>query len=101
MDLVPDVQQISRLMAQATAPAFVLGAVAGFISILVGRMTTVVDRIRSPNDIADDDEGYGKGRLTHPKPAARRKPGPAPSSRPASAPTPWRAAGGQVGWKRG
>jgi hypothetical protein len=55
MDLVPDVQQISRLMAQATAPAFVLGAVAGFVSILLGRMTTVVDRIRSLNEIADDD----------------------------------------------
>ena len=55
MDLVPDVQQISRLMAQATAPAFVLGAVAGFVSILLGRMTAVVDRIRSLNEIADDD----------------------------------------------
>jgi hypothetical protein len=55
MDFVPDVQQISRLMAQATAPAFVLGAVAGFVSILLGRMTTVVDRIRSLNEIADDD----------------------------------------------
>ena len=55
MDLVPDVQQISRLMAQATAPAFVLGAVAGFVSILLGRMATVVDRIRSLNEIADDD----------------------------------------------
>jgi hypothetical protein len=28
------------------APAFVLGAVAGFVSILTGRMTSVVDRIR-------------------------------------------------------
>jgi hypothetical protein len=55
MDFVPDVQQISRLMAQATAPAFVLGAVAGFVSILLGRMTTVIDRIRSLNEIADDD----------------------------------------------
>lgn len=55
MDLVPDVQQLSQLMSQATAPAFVLGAVAGFISILLGRMTTVIDRIRSLNEIADSD----------------------------------------------
>jgi hypothetical protein len=55
MDLVPDAQQLSQVMSQATAPAFVLGAVAGFISILLGRMTTVVDRIRSLNEIADDD----------------------------------------------
>jgi len=55
MDLFPDVEQISRLMGQATAPAFVLGAVAGFVSILLGRTTIVVDRIRSLNEIADDD----------------------------------------------
>jgi hypothetical protein len=55
MDLVPDAQQLSQVMSQATAPAFVLGAVAGFVSILLGRMTTVVDRIRSLNEIADDD----------------------------------------------
>ena len=35
--------------------AFVLGAVAGFVSILLGRMTTVLDRIRGLNEIADDD----------------------------------------------
>src|SRR5262249_12282753 len=55
MDLFPDVEQISRLMGQATAPAFVLGAVAGFVSILLGRTTIVVDRIRSLNEITDDD----------------------------------------------
>jgi hypothetical protein len=55
MDLWPDAQQLSQVMAHATAPAFVLGAVAGFVSILLGRMTTVVDRIRSLNEIADDD----------------------------------------------
>ena len=55
MDLVPDVQQLSQVMSQATAPAFVLGAVAGFVSILLGRTTTIVDRIRSLNEIPDDD----------------------------------------------
>ena len=42
-------------MVQSTAPAFILGAVAGFVSILLGRMTNVVDRVRSLNEIADDD----------------------------------------------
>ena len=42
-------------MGQATAPAFVLGAVAGFVSILLGRMTTIIDRIRSLNEIGEDD----------------------------------------------
>jgi len=55
MDFLPDVGQLSQVMSQATAPAFVLGAVAGFVSILLGRMTTVLDRIRNLNEIADDD----------------------------------------------
>jgi hypothetical protein len=42
-------------MTEATAPAFVLGAVAGFVSILQGRMTAVVDRVRTLNDIPGDD----------------------------------------------
>ena len=53
--LVPDVGQLSQVMAQSTGPAFILGAVAGFTSILLGRMTSVLDRIRSLNEIADDD----------------------------------------------
>ena len=52
---VPDAGQLSQVMAQSTGPAFILGAVAGFTSILLGRMTNVLDRIRSLNEIADDD----------------------------------------------
>ena len=55
MDLVPDAAQLSRLMSQATAPAFVLGAVAAFVAVLLGRMTNVLDRIRNLNEITDDD----------------------------------------------
>jgi len=52
---VPDAGQLSQVMTQATAPAFVLGAVAGFTSILLGRMSSIVDRIRSLNEISDAD----------------------------------------------
>jgi Protein of unknown function (DUF2721) len=55
MDIVPDTGQLSQVMVQATAPAFILGAVAGFISILLGQMTSVIDRVRSLNEIADGD----------------------------------------------
>ena len=55
MPFVPDVDQLAQIMSHATAPAFILGAVAGFISILIGRMETIVGRIRSLNEIADDD----------------------------------------------
>jgi hypothetical protein len=55
MDVVPNAQQLAQVMSQATAPAFVLGAVAGFVSILLGRTTTIIDRIRSLHAIAEDD----------------------------------------------
>lgn len=55
MEIVPSADHIAQVMSQATAPAFVLGAVAAFIAILLGRLTLVIDRIRSLYDIADDD----------------------------------------------
>ena len=51
----PDAAQISHAMSEATAPAFVLGAVAAFISVLLGRVTIILDRVRSLNEIADND----------------------------------------------
>ena len=55
MDLVPDAGQLSQLMSQATGPAFVLGAVAAFIAVLLSRANVVMDRIRSLNEIGDND----------------------------------------------
>ena len=46
---------MSQVMSQATAPAFVLGAVAAFVAVLLNRMTSVIERIRSRNEIADGD----------------------------------------------
>jgi hypothetical protein len=55
MNVVPDAGQLSQVMSQATAPAFVLGAVAAFVAVLLNRMTSVIERIRSLNEIAADD----------------------------------------------
>lgn len=55
MVLIPDANQLSQVMSQATGPAFVLGAVAAFIAVLLGRMAVVMDRIRSLNEISDKD----------------------------------------------
>jgi hypothetical protein len=52
MDLLPDADQLSHLMSQATAPAFVLGAVAAFVLVLLSRTTSTIDRIRSSNEVA-------------------------------------------------
>lgn len=48
-------EQLSQVIAQATAPSFLLGAVSGFVAVLMGRMNGVIDRIRAVNAIPDDD----------------------------------------------
>ena len=67
----PDAVQLSHVISEATAPAFVLGAVAGFVSILQGRLTAVVDRIRQLNDI--DDEDRSRARLKSDLPRLHRR----------------------------
>jgi hypothetical protein len=47
--------QLSLVISQAAAPAFLLGAIASFLSVLVSHMSRIVDRARSIHDIADDD----------------------------------------------
>jgi hypothetical protein len=46
--------QLSLVISQAAAPAFLLGAVASFLSVLVSHMSRIVDRSRAINDIPDD-----------------------------------------------
>lgn len=48
-------EQLSQVIAQATAPSFLLGAVSGFVAVLIGRMNEVVARIRTVNAIGEDD----------------------------------------------
>jgi Protein of unknown function (DUF2721) len=50
-----NVEQLSTIISHAVAPAFLLGAVAALVSILVTRMTAITDRIRNLNQITDDD----------------------------------------------
>jgi hypothetical protein len=55
-DIAPvNVEQLSTMISHAVAPAFLLGAVAALVSILITRMTGITDRIRTLNQIADDD----------------------------------------------
>jgi Protein of unknown function (DUF2721) len=50
-----DPVHLSEVISHATAPAFLLGAVSGFVAVLMGRMNGVIDRIRSINAIPDTD----------------------------------------------
>jgi len=51
----PSITQLSQVIGQVTAPAFLLGAVAAFISVLISRMNRIIDRSQALNAIRDDD----------------------------------------------
>jgi hypothetical protein len=42
----PSVTELSQVISHAIAPAFMLGAVSGFISVLVTRLNRIIDRCR-------------------------------------------------------
>jgi hypothetical protein len=51
----PSVSQLSQVISQSIAPAFMLGAVSGFIAVLVTRLNRIIDRCRMFS------EGEGNG----------------------------------------
>jgi hypothetical protein len=65
------VDELSRIISQATAPAFLLGAVAAFISLLIGRMNRIVDR--SVALAAAQDKDPAKGPMKAGIPHLRRR----------------------------
>jgi Protein of unknown function (DUF2721) len=52
---MPSTSQLSQVISQAAAPAFLLGALAAFIAVLIGRLNRIIDRTIVLNAIADDD----------------------------------------------
>src|SRR6478609_2655186 len=58
MDLLPvtpSMEQLARIIGSVAAPAFLLGAVASFISVLFSQINRVIDRARYIDAIKDDD----------------------------------------------
>ena len=51
----PSITQLSQVIAQVTAPSFLLGAVAAFVSVLISRMNRIIDRSQALNAISDAD----------------------------------------------
>src|SRR6266850_2033068 len=51
----PSVNQLSQVISQAAAPAFLLGALAAFIAVLISRLNRIIDRTIVLNGIRDDD----------------------------------------------
>ena len=54
--LAPSLHQLSAIIGSVAAPAFLLGAVAAFISVLISRMNRVIDRSQFLHTISDSDE---------------------------------------------
>jgi uncharacterized membrane protein YgcG len=67
----PSVTQLSQVITQAIAPAFLLGALAAFISVLTLRMNRVVDRSQMLNAI--DDKDTARARLKTDLPRMRQR----------------------------
>jgi VIT1/CCC1 family predicted Fe2+/Mn2+ transporter len=63
----PSVTQLSQVIAQVTAPAFLLGAVAAFTSVLISRMNRIIDRSQALNAIRDDDASKAHPKLDIPR----------------------------------
>jgi hypothetical protein len=55
MPSLPSLVQLNQIIAQITAPAFLLGAVAAFVAVLIGRMNRVIDRSQILNAISDGE----------------------------------------------
>ena len=67
----PTVAHLSQVIHDVTAPAFLLGALAGFISLLMARMNRVIDRSQALNAIGDNDDV--KGHLKSDIPRLKRR----------------------------
>jgi hypothetical protein len=59
-NFIPDSAQLAAIFNQAIGPAFLLGAVAGFISLLMSRLKNVTDQLNRSLEIAD-----APGRVKH------------------------------------
>jgi hypothetical protein len=51
----PSISQLAHVISQAAAPAFLLGALAAFIALLINRLNRIIDRTVVLNGIPDHD----------------------------------------------
>jgi Protein of unknown function (DUF2721) len=53
LSTLPTMDQLQLVISQTAAPAFILGAVASFLSVLLSHMGRIIDRARAINDLAE------------------------------------------------
>ena len=64
---MPTVSQLSQVISQAAAPAFLLGALAAFIAVLISRLNRIIDRTIVLNAIPDDDASKSRLKADMPR----------------------------------
>jgi Protein of unknown function (DUF2721) len=55
LPITPSIDQLGRIISNVAAPAFLLGAVAAFIAVLISRINRVIDRSQLIHSIPEDD----------------------------------------------
>ena len=55
MDLIPDIDRLTQIFSNAIAPAFFLGAVAAFVSLMMSRLAAVAANIKAVGPLPDQD----------------------------------------------
>src|SRR3954447_18879155 len=64
MDLVPDIDRLAQIFSNAVAPAFFLGAVAAFVSLMMSRLPAVHETIKTTRALPDQDGAAIKSSMT-------------------------------------
>ena len=55
MELVPDIDRLTQIFSNAIAPAFFLGAVAAFVSLMMSRLAAVNESIKATRALPVQD----------------------------------------------
>jgi len=55
MDVVPEIERLTQIFSNAIAPAFFLGAVAAFVSLMMSRLAAVHEGIKAARALPDQN----------------------------------------------
>ena len=57
MELIPTIDRLTQIFSNAVAPAFFLGAVAAFVSLMMSRLAAVNERIKATKALLPEQDG--------------------------------------------
>ena len=60
LDFIPDPERLRTIFGLATAPAFFLGAIAAFVSLMSTRLGAALDRLREFQAAEGEDQSHLK-----------------------------------------